>query len=147
MATLVKALRSGDYTQGFGVLKQRMSPTLGGQVVHCCEGVACEIAGPAIGYYETPQVQLSGRVRFYFGRDTEVKSWAAMPQDVADYFGFESDSREVGRIVRMPEGKGLRGQPQYSPFFGTLSLPVVNDDFMLTFDQIADLIEWYYLSV
>lgn len=42
MRLFVAALRSGEFTQGQGVLKRRN--TINGKVSHCCLGVFCEIA-------------------------------------------------------------------------------------------------------
>lgn len=39
----IKALKSGNYTQGAGALKGEIEDT--GQVAYCCLGVACSIAG------------------------------------------------------------------------------------------------------
>jgi hypothetical protein len=68
------ALRSGDYQQGQGYLRQ------GDQ--YCCLGVLCDLYGQAVG----PEWEDSGEVYSMLDRDIvlppEVQEWAGIPANL-----------------------------------------------------------------
>lgn len=112
------ALRSGQYTQGFGALYE------GGK--WCCLGVLCDLAHEAgvLGDYEM---------------DTYVKGPAALvtlPAKVADWLGSEYADPELIDVVN-PELIDVVNGEVPEPIQAT----VLNDDAKYTFRQIADCIE------
>lgn len=114
---LVKALRSGKYTQGIGCLEAARGffddATLPGS--NCCLGVGCRVAiedGLDIDVRVDDEV-----VRF----DGEG---GILPRSVMDWYGFATTSGEYRS----------NGRP-------TASLIYNNDDDRMTFEQIADVIE------
>lgn len=140
MSDLVNALRSGEYKQGKGRLKRTVEDVTS----HCCEGVATERAMEPLGIEE----------RIYPSRwdITELRHdfddhGTVMQPNVAAYYGFESVPGYDGQVIRFPEGLKVRDghAEKDEPPFGVVWLPSANDSGM-TFDQIADMIAWYYLS-
>lgn len=127
----VTALRSGEYAQGREQLSRTDAET--GEVTYCCEGVALERYGSALGY-EVTRTQ-SGALH---GRDPELvygggstltapmRFWRDMGMLVSDASSFRID-------VSSRDGKDF-------VFYSDMN------DNGFTFPQIADLIEWQFLS-
>ena len=65
---LVKALRSGDYDQTTGKLRD--------EDAYCCLGVACDLSG--LGEWAGNDYVVTALMR----------SWCNLPAEVADYYGF-----------------------------------------------------------
>lgn len=107
----LQALRSGEYTQGTGVLRTRNDE-------YCCLGVLCEIAAQQ-GVIPPPTQQRGGfttpRAYFY---------------DEASHY----------LSPRVMEWAGLSSQTGIRPESLGVSLAVLNDDGS-SFKEIADIIE------
>lgn len=118
MTELVAALRSGKYEQAGKYLSV---DNLDGSFGYCCLGVACELSGK--GHW-TPErrykIEEAGGEMYH------------MPSQVMKHYGF-GNSRGFGVEV-IPYGS------IYTWWIDTLN------DSGFTFNQIADLIEWEYLS-
>jgi hypothetical protein len=122
---LVDALRSGDYRQGRGFLKQ----TVDGAVLHCCLGVACEIA-MANGVVLTIDAVEGGNGTPLTRFDGEV---AVLPGAVSDWYGFQA----MPRVQLNASGR-------------TVEATVLNDGLgghaPRDFDTLADLFAGTYLD-
>lgn len=133
------ALRSGEYAQ----TANRLAREVDGKRSYCCEGVAFERHGEALGFeltwdnniVETGNVLMVARDRDYpLGNCSNAprRFWRAMGLHVAEDEGF---------AFVMPNGLGIRDDDEaYVMHYFQL-----NDD-KFTFNQIADLIEWQFLS-
>lgn len=133
----VTALRSGEYEQTGNQLAREVC----GKKAYCCEGVAVERYGAQLGFdvswQETPraasmdaQLTLDGEADF-----AEDNFWEALGLSVG-----EDNDASSGFALVLPVGKEFRDSGAKAVSFMGL-----NDD-GLTFAQIADLIEWQYLS-
>jgi hypothetical protein len=116
VAEWVAALRSGEYTQGTGALKQDNEQG----TRHCCLGVACEVFAERLGL--TERVSQAGTHLFdnFEGN---------LPPDVQAHLGLHGASP----YVNTSPGKEV-------------SLVRMNDDCGKTFAEIADAIERTYLT-
>ena len=85
LALGVAALRSNEYTQGRGVLKQNS----GGVIRHCCLGVLCEVA-MANGLNLKVQEPSGAQETYSF-----EESVASLPESVIIWYGFESNDPEL----------------------------------------------------
>lgn len=123
----VTALRSGEYAQG----RQRLSGIVDEKKVYCCEGVALERYGVSLGYSvsRSDEGALRGRDPLAEG---SIGSCYNAPQRFWYDMGLSPDPRR-GFIFEAPERNGERSA--YADL----------NDTGLTFDQIADLIEWQFL--
>lgn len=117
----ISALRSGDYKQGRGVLKN----TVNGVDKYCCLGVLCELAVKAQIVNAEPS--LANSKVTLFGSESGYPSEVLLPFEVSSWAGLDSTS---GRMYP-PEPYGLAGS----------SLTTLNDEARLTFEEIADVIE------
>lgn len=110
---LIEALRSGDYIQGFGALKEKS----GDHCVHCCLGVASEI----LGVPSKPVLSEDNMFSFIYG---EVKR-----EGTPDQYWFNEN-------YGWPNGF-------YYPFrvHGTPESVVSINDRGVPFDTIANIIE------
>lgn len=112
----VDALRSGEYFQAKGALRRGQR--------YCCLGVVCDIS--ALGEWE----QVSGTPSMdYLG------SAAMLPEPVQGWLGIIGGNVPIRMGYLHPDRDGSTFQ----------TLTSLNDS-GFTFDQIADLIEWAYLS-
>lgn len=143
---LVRRLRSGDYSQARGVLNRvgfaewethQENKMLG----HCCLGVLCEIAVDE-GVIDK-QLDEYGRKNEY-GPDG---SRSFPPNEVADWAGLKYRTEEDPPTIYFDmTGVDLteRGNiKDWHKFGDRVLIPAheLNDDFKLSFDEIADLIE------
>jgi hypothetical protein len=116
-AKWVAALRSGDYRQIKGNLHQQAGETLNLRAGYCCLGVLCDLAareGVVAG-------SLNPRSGIWaYGADTDT---GVLPREVLDWAGLKDPDPVV------PVGDDVA------------SLTTVNDDYLLPFSRIADLIE------
>jgi hypothetical protein len=119
MITLIQALRSGDYHQTLGRLRR------GGSF--CCLGVACDLYDPARWNYS----------REYDGYRTNP------PVEVQEAYGFlGEDAHLIGfKVEELHED--LAGSKWFEVTEYYRSLTGLNDD-NFSFNQIADVIEWFY---
>lgn len=141
-AQWVAALRSGEYEQGKGVLREIDNDgTLGG---YCCLGVLCDLAVKA-GVIPEPTIKT------YDHGPKEVlydEADAILPSSVAEWAGLiepdEADSRPIcAPIVTLPKAHSV------AEFFllgdeddaKEVELTGLNDETDLGFAGIADLIE------
>lgn len=148
-AKLVKALRSGEYTQAKGVLcavdKETNKP-----IGHCCLGVAeelyqpwegkvstwgCDLRAFNVAVYSRPFLQGYNR-----GPDGVQKVEGALSQVTKDHYGFRTMAGEFeiseDLLKKFPKLEQVRGMD------GSMScLTNLNDTYNWTFAEIADLIE------
>ncbi len=124
----VAALRSGEYAQ----CSSYLSVTQDEAVSYCCQGVALLRYGAALGYLvtRTPEGFLHGRDPNVVGSIGTIltapgRFWHDMGLSEDPGSGFILNVNERGHDV-----------PAYSDL----------NDSGFTFDQIADLIEWQFLS-
>lgn len=153
---LVAALRSGKYQKGRAALKSRARGAA--QFSYCCEGVMCEISGIPETLKGTNEfgVEIIG-FRADSGPDVLT---AFAPASVWEGTGIQTQpSRDIA-LIELPnyyvdEIKIIDGKKVFSLYGGgwsTNSLASLNDYVgneprnTFTFDQIADLIEWAYLT-
>ena len=129
-AKWVAALRSGEYQQGFAYLQQVIES---GSSRYCCLGVLCRVAMASGVAVEVVQVHDC----FRFDRNATL-----LPDVVATWAGLDDDPR-TGLDHDDPGTSALYVGPlipednpgNYQSFIE------LNDDFRLTFNQIADFIE------
>jgi hypothetical protein len=129
-AAFLAALRSGEYTQGYGTLT---IVERDGSERHCCLGVACTVAVKAGAIQRLRVVEYGddgsvvGNVRYglddnsYYGYDTEL-----LPRPMQGWLGIH------------------RANPTLVPGMDAAHL---NDDAKLTFPQMADLFEYFFANV
>lgn len=118
----VDALRSGEYRQGGGVLRSSDDR-------FCCLGVACDLLGVAR--------YTDDRVATAFDFSDDFVSETTVP--------FEWGISKVA--LPLPEGKEwYRSQESREWPSEWFFLSDANDELGLSFDQIADVIEWAWLS-
>ena len=111
-ATWTAALRSGEYKQGVGMLKQRRRDG-SDEILHCCLGVACELAGlPS-------EPSAPGASDFTF-RDRDRRELAVLPHSAREWLGVSDDH-------------GITFSPDEA-------LPAMNDA-GITFEVLADRID------
>jgi hypothetical protein len=154
---LVKALRSGKYKKGVGALRYIVV----GEAEHqwCCEGVMCDLAGVPIvkenttedGVYTQysitpvieglfPDVTTSFAPRFVWegtGMETHGNGQVAgvkIPSYSVDIYHYE-DTGEVRLDYNGVDQVSLASLNDYQP---------IDPKNAFTFEQIADLLSWYY---
>lgn len=114
----VDALRDGGYRQATGNLTNGDG--------FCCLGVACDISGVGswneMDEYETEYDSGDGPVQEFEA--------SALPRAVQEWLGVDTDNPEL----------------PHTPEQGRMTCIGANDDFGLSFEQIADLIEAQYLA-
>lgn len=124
----IGALRSGEYRQ----TSDQLGFCDGGKKSYCCEGIAVERYGEQLGYvvgWENNDLVLNEM--FEYAQDS---FWHAVGLGIANN-GSMSDFAFV-----LPEGQTVRNTGAVSEAYMAL-----NDD-GFTFAQIADLIEWQFLT-
>lgn len=125
----VKALRSGEYKQTRNYLRQGDS--------FCCLGVLCDLA---IKNGVDVTVNEGSHSRFYYYDG----SHEGIPDSVVEWSGFSPRPSGIAN-----EGQMLAPDGEYISFISRGSvidkqevcLSVLNDNYDLNFDQIADVIE------
>jgi hypothetical protein len=146
---LVDALRSGKYPKGVGALRAKKAGET--EFSFCCEGVMCELNG-------VPQVSVhmddfGGWYTKYYDEtlpSTPATSFA--PQNVWVGTGMRTATGVTAQIKLPSYYKNEDTGELESDGWEYLSLAALNDytpahpKNAFTFDQIADLIEWAYLS-
>lgn len=141
----IKALRSGEYEQGEKFLKQ-----VGDKTVHCCLGVACEVAvEQGLGQWVDEH---EDAVYWTKDRASSIIEAAVFPEDLARMLGsderqdymnipiglaedvLDKDFTPVGCVRDMETTIGT--EPVH-----VVKLYTLNDSYGISFDQIADLLE------
>lgn len=112
---LVKALRSGDYVQCFGALRESTN----NHYKYCPMGIICKLHQIANNNPESwwSQSSYTPTAHYYLGD-------SFIPLPVVEWAGLPGHNP----ILRLPDGKER-------------SLSYTNDSLHLTFNEIADLIE------
>lgn len=112
------ALRSGDYLQGQGKLRNESGS-------YCCLGVACDLATQdGVGQW---------RGRVFISSEGFNASGVELTNEVTEWLGLASTVGFLTEPVTYTDRKGYRRTAQ--------ALTTANDEGDFTFDQIADLIE------
>lgn len=139
-AMLVKALRSGNFTQTRGTLEAVTSNGYRNEVVgNCCLGVACRVAEREAGTFAIVTRISGGKTNFGTirgGEEFAVPSLAAgyPPELVRDWFGWESNN---------PILYGMRHDAD-EEVSGTAA--GWNDNAGASFETIADAFERTYVT-
>lgn len=127
----VNALRSGRFIQGRGALKRDVvSPCFPRSEYYCCLGVACEVAIENGVYVEREMHD-----KFPTGGDQTTENWAYdgenyfLPPSVVKWLGLKSRNPFVDH-VKFPNG---------------CPLTIANDGELLSFEDIAEVIEKTFL--
>ena len=138
-AEWVEALRSGEYTQGTG----RLRNDEGGR---CCLGVLCDIAAAkGLGYWVQKEGDGGAPIWQFlaYGKGDEIESGEALPPSPVSKWAFGSDEQGYGKTdnptVPAPStcpDENCGCEP------GTISLAELNDG-GASFAEIAALIEEY----
>ena len=125
MKKWVKALRSGKYKQGRGVLKHNRE----NKTFHCCLGVLCEIYNDQMrqNKKKTLSIEIQNGI-YHFNKNpadlpTIVKKWAGLETSTADF------TENMGRTTL------ATASLKY------ISLAEINDDHGYSFKKIANIIE------
>lgn len=128
-ALWLEALRSGEYDQAKGTLKEDQED---GSVGYCCLGVLCEVAvqegviKPAVPWKPIDDDDYMGNCGHY-KYDTEMD---VLPDAVMEWAGINSKSGMLPEFFTFENSEHTAG-----------SLVDLNDDFHFDFNQIADVIE------
>lgn len=139
-AALVAALRSGEYVQGTGHLVTRQD---NGDPAYCCLGVGSVVAGVRRGYYDGE----SGQWVDDFGMFDGCRDLA--PEPLIEWLGLSINDRDMedGWTVYLdwPEHMSVRSGTTngVSPAAASVDQLATLNDGGFTFDQIADLIEYF----
>lgn len=140
---LVEALRSGEYVQG----RNKLTGYDRGIKKFCCLGVLCDLAvndnvisvwnGDYSDFWTNDH---GGPSRYVYGISEKNISSGFIPQvqEMINWLGLNEDLDEFEGNIFIEIPHTFRGQEE-------IPLSELNDTFELTFDQIADLIEWQYV--
>jgi hypothetical protein len=124
--TWIEALRSGNYKQTTDLLTRSYQS-------FCCLGVLCDVTNAPKG---TSPTGLEGYVLEYANGQTEFSS-STLPNNMATYYGLE-DGAGFLTLAHLTDNLGREWNFQ-------VELADLNDQ-GFTFDQIADVIEYYYFG-
>lgn len=150
----VKALRSGSYKQGYGELR---TPSTGG---FCCLGVYCDIK--EIPAREAATKTFASGTEMHlettiYGEGDEA-SWSVIPGSYAIPFADPDLNKDAGctpyypltgdQVIFISPSQGSQlfadGRPERGFFeLARYTLPSLNDSRQFTFDQIADIINYF----
>lgn len=142
----VAALRSGEYKQAKGRLRTNLknfeTGELTGEVGFCCEGVALLRYGTQLGY--TVEVDddgdLNGSHKYGADHEFEFTSFTVAPPRFWDDMGMRNTDVSNGFVFELPRGCRVGDTSTEWEEYASLN------DSGFTFDQIADLIQWQFLS-
>jgi hypothetical protein len=121
----VEALRSGDYAQAKGSLKDDLDPDDPTKIGYCCLGVLCELAVQEGGIINS--VRKSSTGTYYYDEESGL-----LPYSVQQWAGFETASPEFAVT------NDLTGD--YEEYHWLTDL----NDNGKTFAEMADLIEEHF---
>jgi len=133
----VKALRSGEYTQGKRALRDTENK-------FCCLGVLCDITKEKLNLEwglwadEIADELVEGEV-YHIGKE---KCGGVLPFEVSQYLGAELDHR----VVIKTDNSKIPEEVNNSLRFNYTYLTDLNDDYGLTFNEIADILEEEFLK-
>lgn len=117
----VDALRSGEYKQG----KYRLAQSNGDDKVgYCCLGVLCDLVKNEVGMDWFEDLDSDDNVYVMFGRDLMKGDSTYPPGEVFSFVG-----EDVSNVFAF--GDDI-----------VFHLSTLNDNWKLTFDQIADIIDY-----
>lgn len=132
---LVAALRSGKYIQGRDRLTYKSSDPAKPQEYDCCLGVACKLY-----VAEHPDFFVSIELMENAGEFINVTNYqyekVLLPSMVRKYFGIVTGSGVIDLTLVYPHLASLVGLTE-------IELTALNDS-GATFDQIADVIEYFW---
>lgn len=137
----LRALRSGDYTQGRGALAYKRKSD--GQWCHCPIGVLIEEARRAgnditVSDFPTPDEDHNDLDQRYPEEVTHVRAYdfitTGLIHKVAVWAGLPVANSDVFLFGMLPQDHNKAGQQ--------VSIVVANDSHKLSFEQIANLIEY-----
>lgn len=127
----VRRLRSGDYLQGRRYLRHVASD---GQMRYCCLGVLCEVALDAGNVVE--RIDDVGLIT------TFKVGGVNLDNGVSGYISTQSSGALPYSSVLPPQVGVWAGLGRArSPYIGSIPLSVMNDNYGMHFDKIADQIE------
>lgn len=137
------ALRSGEYAQAKGRLRRVLTDFNTGEerVGYCCEGVAFERYGVALGYALNIDEDGDMVASHTYGEnnDQTFESFTVAPPRFWTDMGMRVTDRNAF-VLKLPDGLDFCEHSSDWEEYASLN------DSGLTFDQIADLIEWQFLS-
>ena len=116
----IEALRSGEYEQGYGVLRDINDN-------YCCLGVACEVAIKNGLNLVVDKVYVIDKICYSYNG-----SYIIMTEDVMEYFGIRTNNGDYN---------WLNIQVSCGDYTASNALSFDNDCFGKTFNVIADIIE------
>lgn len=127
----VDALRSGKYEQGRLALRSKDDK-------YCCLGVLCDVAKNKLGL---EWMLLDGKFRYDIGKNEMTSSSIVLPLDVRNlldtgiggHTGLPIDATKLSPELGIPSD------------IKTLTAMDLNDEYKLSFTQIADILEQQYL--
>lgn len=130
---LIAALRSGEYKQGTGTLRDILWGTEKDKATFCCEGVGCDLLVGTLGEWEETENK---------GKSAFLGAECYAPPTITEYYGLETlPNMESRWIVRTPvvfDNGDIR-------YWKVVTLAESNDAGH-SFEEIATLIEDYYLK-
>lgn len=131
----VAALRSGDYQQG----RYRLVHTYNARREYCCLGVACHVFAERMNFVEDGD--------FFFMNGWKAPYSSSLPPDLSSHFDIDGEGgfwmdKEDANTLGISEHHILRRQDGSFK----MSLIRLNDEYGFTFEQIADVIEKYFLG-
>jgi hypothetical protein len=137
------ALRSGEYEQTTSMLAIQD----GDSVAYCCMGVGCVVAGPD----EVPHETITYPSAVYGFTDTVKHSFGdgsceeLPPTEFHAWLGIEGEMDNDDVYIDWPEEyvRLSEGSPRGGLSRAVMSCANMNDSFNLTFEQIADMIDYF----
>lgn len=125
----VAALRSGDYQQGRQALRNKDNE-------FCCLGVLCDISKEILSL----DWELNSDEEVY----TMEKNEGVLPDSVWEYLGKDTDSKVTISITNSKIPKIVIDSLLFP--LSSIYLVTLNDQYKLSFNQIADIIEEEFLN-
>ena len=131
----IAALRSGEYAQGKGYLRTHDD-------TFCCLGVLCDVVDPS--KWKEFDIKTHTYARSY----ESARTWALPTADVFHEAGMEHyvarvDWARVNAVLPRLAQKLKDEDLIHHNGEASLSLPVLNDKFDATFEEIATLLETF----
>jgi hypothetical protein len=157
----VKALRSGDFDQTEGALREQDS--VDGPPKFCCLGVLCEVAAakelfPAVTVEQVPFDVERPQDGTYLAVNYQGES-ALLPPDLSILVFGQSEPPELeftltdaerndlfGEYVAKDDGTEVYEAPDTAPWTSRSSFVELNDSYGRSFDEIATVIEENFLG-